>query len=429
MTRAFIALTLCLLLAACGSGEDTDPDTPPTATPIPSPTPPLPVDERVTFSPGTLENPYRMMMVPSSLVAEQVVTLLEAFDDEISPVTTLRDDLGIEDYEAQLDPLLLATFGIDIRPFEIDAIETVADLTDFVQRRVAAEAVRGLQAASAIYFEIVFVETHGEALTALCNSDQGIVSVAWLNGPTYVAAEALNCGQAALQLLVSEEPFAIAPFEVLEPVVSAESTAEATAEAQPTSPPPTATPEPIDPDDLDALRAGNPAQIVVTAELGSTSLALFDTRPICRLGLQDFYSWFVPALLLESANIEPDSIIEYDDPSAMFAAVADGTCAGAGFSRDQLAAFEDRADFDNVTIAQTTPPFPYGVLFYPLEVELGVRLNLNESIPAYALNPTDGRYLRFLLGYDAIVPLDEDTITAMEDFLTETGYDFAELGT
>jgi ABC-type phosphate/phosphonate transport system substrate-binding protein len=119
------------------------------------------------------------------------------------------------------------------------------------------------------------------------------------------------------------------------------------------------------------------------------------------------------------------TIVDVADPATLALAVATGNCDAAGLSRD---VFDTLEPLNDVRVIAETLPLPYGILMYPLEVGLGVRLSLNEHLPALAEHPADGRALRLLLGQDALVPVLREDFTELDAFMAQTGLDFAKLG-
>ncbi|MFW5691616.1 MAG: PhnD/SsuA/transferrin family substrate-binding protein [Chloroflexota bacterium] len=444
--RIILVGLLALLLAACDGGGDGGggAPAPDAAQPVDvTSTPTLLPAERASFAAGTENNPLRMVIRPVDTITVRVEAILRALVDSPDDVTAdadLRAGLGLSDDLNELDAALTRDFDMTLTDTDrVDSV-TVADLVRVVQRHIGDQVEAAVLERTALYIEVVTVDSYGEALRDLCESGEGIVSLAWLDGITYAAGRALNCGQPALRVLVAEDPAPM--FAPLPPPTMAEVTPEATAEAEPEATPeatpeaapeatpeatPEAAPEAAPARDRGALRAVNPGQIVVTAELGTTDLSVLDTRPLCRGELTDFYGWFVPSLVLEIEEIEPDLIITYGDAAAMLAAVAAGDCAGAGFSRDQLEALADDPASEAVRVAYTTPGFPYGVMLYPLEVALGLRLNLNENLVALAGDPDAARPLRLLLGQSALEPASDEDFTELLEFIDAAGYDLARL--
>ncbi len=419
-TRAMWGLLLVFLLAACGgggadsaSGDVLDAE----------PTPTLEPEQRGNNPIGTAGNPFVMAIRPVDWVAEQVPVMLAALGvNDIQPSATLREDAGLRDDLADLELALVATFGVDIRSYEVDELQTIADVTPFVYQRLAQEATRAIFDRTSLFVEVRFVETYGQARTALCNSDGGIVTMAWLDGITYAVARANTCGDAGLQIRIGENPsnpFAGVTFDV----ASLEATAQPNAESDEPNTPPA-----FNAEALGTLRSGTPGVLMLSASLGATNPNVLETRPFCRINNADFYSWLLPSLVFAQDDVTPAQVIDQATPADMLRAIAQGDCAGAMFSRDQLTALEDLPEFEEVRVSRTTPVLPYGVLTYPFEVEIGVRLSLNEQLIELAQDPVAGRHLRLLLGFDVLAIAEDDDFAELIGYINNTGYDFAQMG-
>ena len=81
-----------------------------------------------------------------------------------------------------------------------------------------------------------------------------------------------------------------------------------------------------------------------------------------------------------------------------------------------------------VAVAETSIEFPFAVLLYPLEVQLGVRLDLNAVLIDIAEGEETGDLLRSLLGQDALARTTPEDFEALIAFMDETGLDLAQLG-
>ncbi|NWF70406.1 MAG: PhnD/SsuA/transferrin family substrate-binding protein [Chloroflexi bacterium] len=250
--------------------------------------------------------------------------------------------------------------------------------------RATRDAVEGLQAAlleRGLFVEIIAVQRYAEALAALCASGAGQVSVAWLDGISYAAARAQNCGTPALQVERDSE-------------------------------------------------TGRALEIIVTRDLGITTIASLRQRSFCRISYDDYDTWLAPTLLLRANDLNPltafESISDYEDVEALLRAVAGGNCDAAAIPVGTL----DDPDYatlaEDVRVVATSAPFPYNVLLLPSAVPLGVRLQLVDALEAVADDETLAGTLRVLVGQDALVTVTE--LTEFDTFLDSTGLDFAQLG-
>ncbi len=261
-----------------------------------------------------------------------------------------------------------------------------------------------LQASAGVTIDLVLVDNYADAMAALCQSDSGIVAVAWLDGVSMYAAVAQNCGAASLQVqhgtLTADEEAAADDEEVVgEPATT-----------------------------------GAAGHIVVSRQLGTTQLNSLRGRTFCRLGNDDFYSWLVPVLVLSSNNIEVTgffgAIVDYDSRDDLLAAVASGDCAGTGISvaaYDALVEAENEV-VDDLRIADTSIEFPYRVMVVPFEVPLSIRIALESAWLELSEDEDQADVVRIFLGQDALLAVEPGDFEAFDTFMAETGLNFAQLG-
>ena len=127
----------------------------------------------------------------------------------------------------------------------------------------------------------------------------------------------------------------------------------------------------------------------------------------------------------------PSDVVDYEDVPSLVKAVASGDCAAAGISEDAFTRYEDELTEtvrEGVRISVTSIPFPYDILMYPIEVQLGVRLSLNDALVEIAENAETSETMRSLLGQDELVSIEPGDLAALTEFMTSTGYDFAQMG-
>lgn len=235
---------------------------------------------------------------------------------------------------------------------------------------------------SGLIVQITLVDRYAEALAALCDSRPTNVVVAWLDGVSYEAAKALDCGEPILQIERDSE-------------------------------------------------TGDPGQIVTNGELQISSLNALNDVNFCRLSYDDYYSWLVPSLILQANGIDPaeglTTVTDYPDVDALIEAVAAGECAATGISET---AFDDlrgslRSDLD---VLETSAPFPYGVLVYPLALTLGERLRLTDALLAISTDLDGSDVMEPFFAQDGLTAVEAEDFDALSAFLGRTGLDFAQLG-
>lgn len=262
-----------------------------------------------------------------------------------------------------------------------------------------------LQASAGVTIDVVLVDNYADAMAALCQSDSGIVAVAWLDGVSMYAAVAQNCGAASLQVqhgTVTEDDETDAGDD--EEVVGEPAT------------------------------TGAAGHIIVSRQLGTTQLNSLRGRTFCRLSNDDFYSWLVPVLVLSSNNIDVTGffgrVADYDNSDDLLAAVASGDCAGTGVSvaaYDALVEAEDEV-VDDLRVADTSIAFPYNVMVVPFEVPLSIRIALEAAWLELSENEEQADVVRIFLGQDALLPVESGDFESFDTFMAETGLNFAQLG-
>lgn len=398
-------LLLLPLLAACG-GDEVEV----TGAPTPTPAPTLTFEERLAFEPGLPENPLRMMIYPASAVRDRVIEIVQAAVARNraararSLESTLRADLGLDEVTV-LNEALADSFAVTIGAETASTIITMNDLVNYVQEALAQRVEEAVFQQTSLHLELVRVDTYGEARTALCDSGVGLVSMAWLDGFTYVAAAAEGCGQPALQIAVQGD------------IPSSEEADEEAEDSQ-----------------TSELVSRTGGVILINSALGTDSLEVLRTRTFCRLGYDDFYSWLLPYVVMRRAGINPQNdlgvVIDYADTLQLARAVSAGECAAAGMSSAEFERIsrENASAVTNVRVVSAGVELPFAVFMYPIEVQLGVRLTLNDLLTSLDSSSGVGQALSWLLGYDAIIPTAASEFDYLEAFVREAGFDFAQLG-
>ncbi len=306
---------------------------------------------------------------------------------------------------AQVGPTAAPTMTVTPRSTPLPAIATVvpAGAEDNPLQMVirpdgsmsaARSAIADFEAAileqSGLVVRVELVERYAEALAALCDSSGGQVSVAWLNGASYVAAKAENCGTPILQVERGTRRDA---------------------------------------------KTGEAASIIVNADANISTISALRGKSFCRIAYDDFYTWLAPSLILKANGLNPLSdvgaVTDYEDIPALVAAVADGDCDVAGIAANALDEYADVIGdvSETVEILTTTDTaFPFAVLMIPPDVQLGTRISLNNVLVSLAEDSTTAVKMRALLGQNAIIPVTADDFTDLTDFVESTQLDFSQLG-
>jgi ABC-type phosphate/phosphonate transport system substrate-binding protein len=176
---------------------------------------------------------------------------------------------------------------------------------------------------------------------------------------------------------------------------------------------------------------GDSGQIISARTGGISQIGSLAGRTFCRLGLDDYYSWLVPSLVMRDNGIDPGSdleaVLDFDTQREMVTAVIEGECDAAGISD---AEYEDLSGTirDELSLIETTPPFPFAVLVYPISLPLGERIRLDNALLALDIDSDGSGMMRPFLGQDGLVRADAETFEDFGEFLEATGYDFAQLG-
>lgn len=233
--------------------------------------------------------------------------------------------------------------------------------------------------------DVVLVESYAQALAAVCESG-GNAAAAWLDGMSYQAAIAQSCADPVL-------------------VVQRDTVGE--------------------------LRDGEGTQIIFSSALATTQINALMGRVFCRLGYDDLHSWLMPLLIFRQNNIETgdfEQIVDYDDLDQLVAAVESGECSATGASESVVLARTDEDGNTPFLSLDPTAPIPFGVLLYPIEVQLGARLSLTDGLIALAEDEATAPLLQPFLGQAALERFEPGQFEAFDLFIAELGLDFAQLG-
>ncbi len=231
--------------------------------------------------------------------------------------------------------------------------------------------------------QVLIRARYAEVLAALCNSGSGQVAVAWLDGITYAAARAQNCG--APVLLVERD------------------------------------------DEI-----GEAVEIVVNQDIQTDNIIALRDGAYCRLSYNDFQTWLAPVLVFSASGLNPvgafETITDYEDIPTLLQAVADGDCDITSIAAGTLNDTDFATLLDNIRVIETSVAFPYNILMIPIEVPLDIRIQLINALESIARDRTLANSMRALLGQEALVPMENDTLDEFHEFIDNTGLDFAQLG-
>jgi|GEM_PF-699534 len=193
---------------------------------------------------------------------------------------------------------------------------------------------------TSVTVEIVFATDRLQLLDALCDTSSDSLTAIWADALTYSVADAQRCGDAAVWL-----------------------TRDGT--------------------------NGETRQIVLSGEMQSRDVRSLQRNTFCRLRRDDFDSWLLPVLLLESNGVDVstlEDVREYPDTTSLLNAVALGECSGTGVLTSTLVAWQaaNPAAAENIESVVESVPIPYGVLMYPYQIPVAARLALTNELPNLA---------------------------------------------
>ena len=274
--------------------------------------------------------------------------------------------------------------GAEGNPIKVVIVPQTSEST---ARASATVVEAALKEATGLSIELTLATRDAEALGALCSSSVGTAALAWLDGITYAAAFARQCGTAALEVERGTGRDA---------------------------------------------ETGGIVQLVTNKKLEITGIGGLKDSKFCRIGYDDRDSWLVPSLMLQAGSIRPlydlGSVSDYDDVTALLEAVASGKCDAAGVPE---AAFSD-ADTDTrdaVNVLASSPRLPYAVLVIPDDVPLGVRISLIDAFDGLTSDTTSARALKDLIGQDALKRASDDDLSDVREFVERANMDLSKLGT
>lgn len=256
-----------------------------------------------------------------------------------------------------------------------------------------------LLAQTGVTVDIVLATRTAEVVTALCRSGSERVSLAWVDVLGYASAIAQGCGEATLK------------------------TVEQSA-----------------------------GVVLIARRLETSSLAQLASRTFCRLGYDDFYSWVLPTLILQSEGVAPEQlgqVRDFDTVEALLQAVTDTACDAIGLPEqdyDRLLS-EGNPLINDLRLATRSVELPHGVLVVPPLVPLGNREALLQGLRllSQSVEPTgeataevtpeataetaeqSGLFTVFF-GDSAWQDVSATTFDSLDRFFESTGINFATLG-
>ncbi len=391
---------IAALLAACGGGVGPGVVEAPTATVtviatgLPTVPPPVKV--------GAAENPLKLVMVPVS------------------------DRAGAEEAAHALADLL--SYWPDPPP-----TSAPLPVTEESTPTPGPNATPTATPTPSYYIAVELVNTQAEVIERVCAHDAP--AVGWVDGWTYLRAEASGCAVARYLVVGRDGQTGVRSMIVRHA-------------------PYLPVPEGATP----------PTPINTTADLIG--------RRFCRLRYDDEVSWRIPALMMKAAGVDPVTglagVGDYESVEDLIRAVYKGECDAAGMPPDALDGLDlealgldklqpvvdpfDPADAEALAAAQINLPpldravvpletsieIPTRVMIYPRIVQFDARTHL-EALLAFLVGegadenrePRDeaiARALATLQGVESLRPVTEESFAALRTFMARTGLDPVALG-
>ncbi|MEM9953806.1 MAG: PhnD/SsuA/transferrin family substrate-binding protein [Chloroflexota bacterium] len=286
-----------------------------------------------------------------------------------------------------------------------------------------------LQNLTDVVISVVLADNDDEAYDAVCASSQGIVSAGWLDGMSFVANSLANCGIGILQ---AQTEAGTGELGVMLVNMTANETEGETDDDTDTA---------SETDD-DEPETENP-ELVASAN-----------GVICRLGVDDLYSWTLPVLYYGAEGITPGDLLEVNDVTNNDELIADlesGDCDAGGMSladwETYLEADEDGSLADAVEVVFTSPEIPYNVFSFSSALSLDAIADISDALlqmefatgrvepsaeatedPNVDLpNSFDSDLLDAFFGDAVLIPVNEERLNELFSLFSATGINFAEL--
>lgn len=283
---------------------------------------------------------------------------------------------------------------------------------DFRQRQLATRVETTILEETSLFVEMIFVENQAVALQALCASRGSDAAVAFLDGISFMIAQARNCGQAVARARR-----------------------------------------------LDTASETGESAILLGGVETSPDLASAVTEQVyCRVNLADVFSWTLPTLYLLSEGVPATEFAlmrDFDGYDLLLVALNSGDCDLTALPETEWrrAQVEDRDA--GVRVIDETPELPHGVLTIPTEIDLSTldalvmffvgRLNAPLDTPL-SEDETEGgdpemtpevtsiadlsieEVLARLFRAQQLEVVSPDEYAALRVFAQRTGLDFTQLG-
>jgi ABC-type phosphate/phosphonate transport system substrate-binding protein len=174
-------------------------------------------------------------------------------------------------------------------------------------------------------------------------------------------------------------------------------------------------------------RTANTGEVVSMVANGITSIQALSGRDFCRLSAADYVTWLVPTLMMRVRGLDPvsdlETVSDMDNINDLVEAVAAGDCSATALLEADYEDLDTEIS-DELNVLGNSPLMPYGILMYPLTMPLGERIRLDDALLAV----DDAAALQPFLDQDGLRRVSVTAFGDLNDFLEDTGLDFAQLG-
>ncbi len=271
-------------------------------------------------------------------------------------------------------------------PLHLTIVRPASGTTPEAMDAAAVSLGKTLSTQTKLTIQIDLVDSDAEALAALCNSANGTVTAAWLNGIAYGAAYAQRCGTAGAE---------------------------------------------VERGTLASATNGDEARIYVNPDSKIASVTDLAKKTFCRISVTDLYSWLVPLIMMNTGGFTSTgdllAIRDYDNPSQMIAATLDGTCDAMGIAGSLFDTTASDTARTTLTLLQKSSTIPFAVLVYPPQVLDDVQQKVTNALVALGTG-ADAASIKPLLNQDQIAAATDGDFSSLRAFIDRAGIDLAQAG-
>ena len=244
-----------------------------------------------------------------------------------------------------------------------------------------AEFESALQELTDVTIRVVLAETQTEAAGLVCASESGIISAAWLDGMSAITNQLAGCGITSLQAETENG-------------------------------------------------TGQTGVLLLNTEFQDDGLESALESPLCRIAVDDLFSWTLPVLFYGNEGFTVPEILEINelaDNDAIIADLMDGDCVVAGMSETAwevyLDADEDGSLDENVFIVATSPEIPYNAFSFSGALSLDAVTDIESALLQIDV---DADLMEAFFGEVELQSLDSSDFAEVIEFFQASGINFSE---